>query len=261
VDPRLDVRNIEARLLVIGEGTHGTAEAPALVAGVVCNYVQAGHPVILAWEAPRDPQEAVTAFMESKGTASNRKTLIDAALHESSGRTSLAVLEMLEALRKMRNEGAKVAVSLVDTEESDLLLPLYPGEDKYQQWSQSRRQFLMAGAVEARLEQYPDHKVIFFTSHANRTAGQLGKGYESATLLLSRRVPLYVVGLANNGGKAWRCQGPSLPEALCKEYEFRAYAGYKDADASINLGVVTASPPASPNPDPIYVPPLPSKSN
>lgn len=259
-ESRLDIKKLTARVLVIAEGTHGTAEAPAFVSAVLCNFVRAGIPVILAWETPRDAQEAINVFMESKGALSDRKTLIDAALHAGDGRASLAVLEMLESVRRLRSEGARVGVSLVDNAEVDLLLPLYPGEDKYQQWSQSRRQFLMAGAVEARLEQYPDHKIVFFTSHASRTVGQMGSGYESATLLLSRRTPVYVVGLANGGGHAWRCQGPTLPEAVCKEYEFRATAAGKDVDASVNLGIVTASPPASPNPDPIYVPPPPQRS-
>lgn len=256
-----DISSIKARVIVLGEGTHGTEQVPAFVAAVLCTYAKANKPVLLAWEQARDKQDVLNEFMDSSGGPLDRKSLVDAVLRDASGQGSLAILEMLDAARRWRQSGHRVAVSMVDTAESDLLLPLYSGEDKYAMFSQGQRQLLMAAAVEARANQYPDHTVIFFTSHASRQVGhpQLGPGYESATLLLSRRMPIHVIGMAYGGGEAWRCQGKTLPEAICKAYEVQARNHYADADQTINLGIVTASPPASPNPDPIYVPPLSAK--
>jgi hypothetical protein len=247
----LDISNIPARLTVVDEGTHGTSQAPAFVAGLVCAFAKTGKPVILAWESSRDVQAAVNDFIESAGTPKDRELLVASALHGSDGRSSLAILSMLDVIRILRSKGSRVAVSLVDTAESDLLLPLY-GENKYDMYSQARRQALMATNVESRLDQYPDHQILFFTSHASRTVGALGNGYESATLLVSRKFPVYVIGLAHSGGTAWRCQGKTPREALCKIYDIEANSQYPDADRVVDLGVVSASPPASPHPTPIY---------
>jgi hypothetical protein len=75
---------------------------------------------------------------------------------------SLAIFEMLDATRRLRQRGARIAISLVDSAESDLLEPLYTGEDKYVMYSQGQRQRLMASVVETRASQYPDHAIVFF---------------------------------------------------------------------------------------------------
>ena len=255
-DPRLEVTALPPqRIIVIGESTHGTQQAPALLAGLLCGFARAGLPVILAWEASRDAQPALNAFLDSAGSPEDRERLTDAALRDPSGRTSLAMLDMLDSARRLRLAGARVGVAMVDNAESDVLEPLYPGEDKYALWSQARRQALMAQAVLARQRQYPDHRLLLFTSHAGRTGGEMGAGYESATLLLSRLTPVHVIGLVDEGGEAWVCRGRTLPEAVCKAHPSRGGDRLKDADQILNLGPVTASPPASRNPYPIYVPP------
>ncbi|MGQ3054071.1 MAG: hypothetical protein ACT6S0_20010 [Roseateles sp.] len=259
-DARLDVTALPAqRIVVIGERTHGTQQAPALLSGLLCGFARAGQPVILAWEASRDAQPALNAFLDSAGSAADRERLAEAAMRDPSGRTSLAMLDMLDSARRLRQAGARVGVVMVDNAESDVLEPLYPAEDRYALWSQARRQALMAQAVLARQQQYPNHRLLFFTSHAGRTGGELGAGYESATLLLSRLTPVHVVGLTDEGGEAWSCRGPTLPEAVCKAYPSRAGRRLMDADETLNLGPVTASPPASRNPVPIYVAPPASR--
>ncbi|MEO6278345.1 hypothetical protein [Roseateles sp.] len=253
-DLRLEVDKLPPqRIVVIGEQTHGTQQAPALLAGLLCGFARAGQPVILAWEASRDGQPALNAFLDSAGTTADKERLTEAALRDPSGRTSLAMLDMLDHARRLRQAGARVGVAMVDNAESDVLEPLYANEDKYALWSQERRQALMAQAVLARQRQYPEHRLLFFTSHAGRTGGELGVGYESATLLLSRLTPVHVIDLIDEGGEAWSCRGRTLPEAVCKAYPSRGRTR-KDADQTLNLGPVTASPPASRNPLPIYVP-------
>lgn len=254
-EPRFDLASPQARVIVLGEGTHGTVEVPAFVTGVLCAYAKANRPVLLAWEHPRGRQDALNAFIDSVGTPDDRSRLVAAVLRSSTGQSSRAILEMLDAVRSLRKSGARIAVAMVDSAETDLLEPLYDGENAFVLFSQGQRQRLMANVVETRALQYPDHAVLFFTSHASRTVGDLAPGYESATLLLSRRMPVQVLGFAYAGGQAWRCQGRTVQEAVCKPYDLRATEGYADADRNVDLGVVTASPPASDDPDPIHVPP------
>ena len=52
-DKRLDIAALPHRVVVVAESTHGTREAPAFVAGLLCNFARARLPVILAW-AQRD---------------------------------------------------------------------------------------------------------------------------------------------------------------------------------------------------------------
>lgn len=254
-DPRLSAASLpQGHVIVVGETTHGTKQAPALLADLLCGFAQNGQPVILAWEASRDGQTAVNAFLNSTGSTADRERLADAAMRDPSGRTSLAMLDTLDAARRLRQSNARVAVALVDHAESDVLEPLYPDQDRYALWSQARRQALMAQAVLARQQQYPDHRVVFFTSHAGRQGNELGRGYESATLLLSRFTRVHVVGLIDNGGEAWACRGRTLPEVVCKAHPFPATRQFPGADQLVNLGPITASPPASRDPLPIYVP-------
>jgi len=254
-DPRFAAPLPDGRVLVIGEGLHGTEEAPAFVAAVLCAHLKAGKPVLLAWEHPRDRQGVLNAFMAGDGGAEAQRRLIDAVLGGPSGQDSLAILHLLDTVRQWRRAGARVAVSMVDLAETDLLEPLYAGDNKYRMSSPSQRQRLMAGVVETRARQYPDHAIVFFTAHAGRKATELGQGYESATLLLSRRLPVRVMAFRFEGGASWRCEGKTLPEVVCKAFEVQPQVANEDADDTVNLGIVHASPPASPNPYPIYSPP------
>ena len=200
---RLSLATLKTRVVVIAEGAHGTNEAPSFVESLLCQAASLGRPVLLAWELPSDQQEAINHYLQSDGDAPSRRQLITSALTGTDGRNSVAALKLMESARRLRAAGHRLAVSAVDAAESDLLLPLYPGEDRYAMWSQGTRQTVMATNVATRAEQYPDHLILFFTSHAQRGKGSLGPGYQSATALLQGKgIRLMVVGLESKAGSA-----------------------------------------------------------
>ena len=260
-EPRFSIEAFKERVVVIGEGTHGTNEIPAFVAGVLCNYAMAGRPVVMAWEFSREKQADITIFLNSDGSPAARSALVDNALRGQDGRSSVAILSMLEAVRGLRAAGSRVAVQAVDYGEFDVLLPVYASEDRYALMSQNRRQSLMAINVEELSRHYDDHAVVFFTAHASRNAANMmsGKGvvYESATARLSHRISVASVGFRFEAGSSWRCKGPSIDKIACDAYAMPAGRGYDEAplDRYVDLGPITASPPASEHPDPMYRPP------
>ena len=265
-EPRFSIEAFKERVIVIGEGSHGTNEIPAFVAGVLCNYAMAGRPAVLAWEFGREKQTAIADFLDSDGSVTARSALVDKALRGQDGRSSAAILAMLDAARNLRTSGARVAIEAVDFGESDVLLPVYASEDRYALMSQNRRQALMAINVEELSRHYEDHAIVFFTSHASRGPGHMqaskGVAYESATERLSRRVSLASLGFRFEAGSSWRCKGPSVDKITCDAYPMAAGRGYDEAplDSYVDLGPITASPPASDRPEPMYRPPEPGSA-
>jgi hypothetical protein len=190
---RLD--SITSRVVVIAEGAHGTNEAPALVTGLLCQAASLGRPVLLAWEFPSDKQEAINHYMQSDGAAAARRQLITSALTADDGRSSVAIFKMLESVRKWRAQGKRLAVSAVDAAETDLLLPLYPGEDRYKMWSNLTRQVVMA------------------TNVATRAWPEVAPGRRPANVQDRRHVHAECAGLDGADDDAVQRSGPRVPWA------------------------------------------------
>ncbi|HZH44505.1 MAG TPA: calcium-binding protein [Lysobacter sp.] len=110
------------RLIVLGE-LHGTREVPRLAAALAAAYARAGEPVVLALELPRDGSAASRAYLHSDGGTAARQALAahrflrpPAPVHD--GRRNGAVIELHEALRRLRARGADVAIAPIDVERS-----------------------------------------------------------------------------------------------------------------------------------------------
>lgn len=106
------------RRLVLGE-LHGTREAPAVAEAVVRRWVAQDEAVTVALEIPTDEQDRIDAFLDSPGDAASRAALLSGAFwtlpaERSDGRRSVAMVDLLDAARRMRGEGAQLRVLAFD---------------------------------------------------------------------------------------------------------------------------------------------------
>lgn len=105
------------RLLLLGE-FHGTREIPRLVARLAADYANDG-PVLLGLEVDHREQAALDAYVRSDGAPAARATLArgrfwQRADDQHSALASHDVLELVEAVRRLRAAGRDVAVLAYD---------------------------------------------------------------------------------------------------------------------------------------------------
>lgn len=104
----------EHRLLVLGE-YHGTRETPLLVRQLVDDYSRDGTPVVLALELPHSEDASLAAYLASEGDADAMAALRarrywNVLSDRHDGRRSHDMLELIEAVRALREQGRAVQV-------------------------------------------------------------------------------------------------------------------------------------------------------
>lgn len=103
--------NLTTRFIIFGE-MHGTREIPALFGRAVCQQSER-RPVAVALEIEPGAQPFLDDYLSSAGTASDRDKLLQSPIwnvQHADGRSSLAILDLLEQLRRGRAEGRKIDV-------------------------------------------------------------------------------------------------------------------------------------------------------
>lgn len=87
----------------VGE-THGSNEAPAAFANLVCNALESGRRVVVALERPSMEQPALQAILNSATLPAAEKALLDQPGWQDApdGRSSNAMLELMLSLRELR---------------------------------------------------------------------------------------------------------------------------------------------------------------
>jgi hypothetical protein len=239
-----------ARFLVIGE-LHGTRETPHVFGELVCSAAtDARRRVLVGLEFPESARPAFDAYMASMGTAMDRSAFLAAsgwsnmARQFPDGRTSEAMLAMLERLRALRAGGLDIVVTTFQrarrSTPSESQTPYEVG------MAESLREAFDSGAHDLAI-------VLVGSLHARRT-----------TVMPSDRPPFDPMAmhlppertLALNAvigdGEAWNCQGsdcgvhkrkaqpPSIPPGVLLGDTF--LPGY---DGVIGIGPITASLPTS----------------
>jgi len=226
------------RFVVVGE-MHGTKETPAIFKDLVCSAHGLKRPIIVGIELKG--QVAVDRFMVSKNhdLAAN-DLLSQSEWNHSDGRTSQAVLALLEDLRALKLDGVVsgvVAFSVTRRGETAA-----KGEER------------MAFALSAAARRHPSALVIALTGNVHackRMLAEAGSYRLMASFLPSAEtVSLFVTDL---GGEAWNCQadgcGPhSLSSSGGFQREIKLSPGASPLpgyDGVLSTGLhATASPPA-----------------
>ncbi|HLL51948.1 MAG TPA: hypothetical protein VK447_00295 [Myxococcaceae bacterium] len=108
-------------LLVFGE-LPGSAEIPAFIGRMACFAVQDGVPVLLGVELPRDAQPEVDRYLASGGA---KEDVVQLVAHKfwsrmwQDGRSSQAVVALLERARVLKAEGKPISVVAYDVKNLD----------------------------------------------------------------------------------------------------------------------------------------------
>ncbi|MCH9684656.1 MAG: hypothetical protein K0V04_24690 [Deltaproteobacteria bacterium] len=104
-------------VLLIGE-MHGTNEAPEAVGRIACHAARRPErSVIVALEIAKDNQAAVDTFLASDGSSEARLAVLQAPHFVQpfkDGRSSAAMVDLLESIRGWRSQGAAIDVLCYD---------------------------------------------------------------------------------------------------------------------------------------------------
>jgi hypothetical protein len=109
---------LTAPLVLLGE-IHGTSEIPAVFGRLVCRAAegQRSGSILVGLEIFTTAQPALDAFLDSDGGPRARAALLEADFWQreyQDGRSSRAMLELLEQIRRQRAAGLKVVVRAID---------------------------------------------------------------------------------------------------------------------------------------------------
>lgn len=246
---------LKAPLVIVG-ALHGTAEIPAALGHLACQAAvsRQGEPILVGLEIPSSTQEAIDAFLESAGDAAAMEGLLAAEHWQreyQDGRSSKAMLDLLERIRRDRKSGLPIEVLAVD--------PGFYDEP-------NRRDSGMATNLIGRIEAtHPAQTLVLVGNVHSRTR----KGYPwndkadytpLGAHLRARYSDLIALDVANSGGTAWICLSDKAAECGVRPQGSLKVDGpvprivldptaapRPGHDGAFFIGTVTASPPAVPH--------------
>ena len=244
-DGKFPVAELKTRVLVIGE-MHGSNEYPAFAKSVVCQLLAANKPVILGLEIPENEQVAINHYLQSSGTAEDRRALQKGKFWQrklQDGRSSVAMFGLIDAVRKLKQSGQKVFLAAFDINNNYEPVPL----EKNEAFPRGRRDGEMTLNIIDRLRQYPEYTYVALVgdNHASRSKHYPhNPEFSPMAYLLSQWEPIQTVYLSHQGGEFWVCRKPG-EQFVCGPHNYSARETKISAqdDFSIELGKVTASPP------------------
>ena len=258
-------RASEGRYLVLGE-THGTVEAPAMLAEYVCALADNG-PVLVGIEFTSTTNAAFQRAWAAPHGAF-RQTLF-AQVSEwgerSDGVASTAMLAMLERLHALKEAGAQIDIVAFNGANGDAQRAAFAGLP-----GQEPHEAAQAANIREAAQGRPySHVVVLVGSfHAGKQAVTLG-GVETRpmAMLLAERERVLSLAMHTGGGATWNCQlavdadfDPTVPvtddmvecasHAIAPNRTERERGFHLDSEMSQHgydgvfaLGPVTASPP------------------
>lgn len=239
------------RFVFIGEN-HGTSQAPAAFAELVCEAALTRQ-VQIALEMPIGMQPAIDAWMASDGGAEARAAFLADGFWTPTmldGRSSVAMLEMLERLHAMKAAGRPVEVRAFQPSD-----PTPPGFD------QAYYEIDMAQRLVRIAQERPEALVLILGGNLHAT--KIPRERDDLMFAAAHLPPKTIVSLtvANQGGLAWNCQaarsGGTPPEIVCGPHASGVVDDPSERgvilgpindgawDGRLSLGPTTASPPAT----------------
>lgn len=234
------------RFVMFGEA-HGTVEAPSVFLDAVCTAAARG-PVTAALEFTPADQSALDAYMRSDGGPQAKAALLAApAWADRGGRQSHALADLIEGLRRLKADGAQVALLAFDAE------PTAEGT------SPAREEGMARALIEAAERRPGPTLALTGTGHADRTGWNGPPPFRSAAQALPASQTLSLA-FARPGGEYWTCRAPEGGGATeCKAWPMlvrepvsprgvRLDASAREGfDGAFSPGkTYTASPPARP---------------
>lgn len=251
-------------LLILGE-IHGTDESPAFAAEVACHAVAAGRSLVLALELPAEEAERLEPFLASAGSESDRAAMLAGGRWRAAyqdGRSSQAMVDLLERVRSLRAGGGAVEVILFDRQPGEAAAGQAGGADESFDRDREMAKALAEGLIASEAEMA---LVLTGNVHSRVTVGvpwdaqlepmayhllQDGQGLAPG----DRARKLVSLDVASRGGEAWMCRGASPASCGVRRFGGRsnqaswAIERHEAVDGGhhgrYHVGVSSASPPA-----------------
>ncbi len=235
-------------LLLIGE-MHGTREIPAAVGELACHAAKA-RPVRVGLELSRADQPRIDRFLASDGSAAARDDLTGSQPWRwefQDGRTSRAMVDLVDRLRRLKAAGRDVKVFGYDVVEFD-------GENS--------RDAGMAQHIAAARQAEPEASFIILSGNRHTQIGpEPGPPGEPPFMpmgahLAKRFTDVVALSARSSGGQYWACVGPDPSACGPQDRPAKAYGRegvYVDTKTRpippghhgvLHVGQTTISPPA-----------------
>ncbi|TGX46114.1 hypothetical protein E5A74_02815 [Sphingomonas naasensis] len=192
--------------LLFGE-YHGTVEMPGVVADALCSGLATRRPVILGIEMDQVNQPSLDAWLASDGGTDARAALLAApAWSEAGGRTTEAILGLLDSARRLARAGRDVTLLAFDPVSIS--------------GTSAEREAGMARLLRVAVERRPNSLAIALTGvgHAGKTRWtSYGPPFDALGALLPGEKVL-TFAFVRPGGSYWGCQSPEGKREGCKPY-------------------------------------------
>ncbi len=181
-----------ADVAIFGE-VHGTAETPPLVARYL-ERCEDGSPLLLGLEIPTDERDRLDRYLASHGRAHDRNELLSGPFWNGlpDGRTSVAMLELIEDIRKKRRQGCDLEIVAFDS------APHGPARERD-----------MAETLVARFRQgeYAQLVVLVGNLHARRTRGvPWDPEWTPMAAHMVEKLEVVTLDFRSASGEAWNCR-------------------------------------------------------
>ncbi len=225
----------DSRLLLFGE-LHGTHEAPALVGRHVCVLAKEGREVVIGLEIYGEEQERLDGYLRSSGKPSDRLNLIAGRFWQKpgqDGRSSTAMLNLIEQVRAIKATGGNVRLVAIDQTRSGIT-----------------RDAAMAATIRSALPTSQEGRAVVLIG--NYHASKAPRADSSTAFLISDLMPTTVV-IGYRSGTAWICDmgGICGIESISSKWAADRPSGFHSGvsplpgyDGTYLIETITASPPA-----------------
>ncbi|TVQ38076.1 MAG: hypothetical protein EA370_06100 [Wenzhouxiangella sp.] len=154
---------VEKSVVVFGE-LHGTKEAPFVFLSAICERLNRfdEETITVALEYPQVESEHLLSYVNSSGSHEDKGRLLETFFWKrqaQDGRTSVAMLELIDSLRRISTETGRLEVIAIVPE---------AGSGKHEE--------LMAAAINQSVQQRPEspHFVLVGNLHSRRGVGRPG---------------------------------------------------------------------------------------
>lgn len=211
--PGLDPLLVSGNVLLLGE-MHGNEQSPRFTAAVTCHGLRKGLPVTVGLELPRGQEPAGVAYLASEGTAKDREALLATDHWTRSyqdGRSSQAMLGLIEELRRLSRAGLPVRIRWFDIDAPD------PERDRR----------MAERTAEAVAERPGDLFVVLAGNYHTRQVkgAPWSKDFSPMGFHLTQLAPkARVISLDSSytGGEVWACmQTDTAPNEECKVWPMK----------------------------------------
>lgn len=207
-------------LIVLGE-LHGTREFPALAGELLCALGAAGRPWLLALEIAHEEQPAIDRYLLSPGAAADQRRLLAGRFWGGfngtfDGRSSQAMLALIERVRQLRLQGRAVGILALDGALDEL-----------------PRDAAMAARLQLARAAQPGAQVLALVGsvHASRQRGaSFDPDFEPMAYHLRGLAPISVLQEAA-AGRAWICRDSGCGDSALY-----------DRGPGLTLGLVRGAP-------------------